>query len=217
MPNGRAWVGIRKRHADTARLDDGGTVPSAVPPGLRRSRRDVRISSPIPRDRRTARASSKCRVRRTSAADNARGITRLSGPRGCSTSSLNDRLIITRRCGAPTYPRPPVIRRLSTPRTRPVLPDASTAQRPSATSLAPPLSTERAYRTSLVRRWKRAPNGISLRLLAIASGGLGANGTYTGDPRPGLTVRGIFVGRSSSEEDCHGLVSGGSSCCRRRR
>ena len=42
-------------------------------------------------------------------------------------------------------------------------------------------------------------------------------GTYTGDPPPGLTARGVFVGRSSSEVDCHGLVIGGSSCRRGRR
>ena len=42
---------------------------------------------PISRGSDASTPSEKCRVRRTTAADNARGVTRLSGPRGCSTSA----------------------------------------------------------------------------------------------------------------------------------
>ena len=54
---------------------------------LGRSRRDVRLPRPTPRDVRTALASSKRRTRRISAAESARGITVLSGRRSCSTSA----------------------------------------------------------------------------------------------------------------------------------
>ena len=45
---------------------------SAVPGALSRSRRDVRFARPMPLTLRAVRASGKCRVARTSAADNAR-------------------------------------------------------------------------------------------------------------------------------------------------
>jgi hypothetical protein len=40
---------------------------------------------------------------------------------------------------------------------------------------------------------------------------------YTGDPPPGLNVRGAFFGRESDEEVCGGVLSVVSKCCARRR
>ena len=39
------------------------------------------------------------------------------------------------------------------------------------------------------------------------------NGTYMGDPPPGLSVRGAFFGRKSDKEVCGGVESVVSKCC----
>jgi hypothetical protein len=76
------------------------------------------------------------------------------------------------------------------------------------------------------RRTGPAPpgNGGAPRRGAGGLGGLGNGrvtlphtGTYTGDPPPGLSVRGAFFGRKSDKEVCGGVVSVVSEPSTRRR
>jgi hypothetical protein len=77
-------------------------APFLVQPSVRRA-----VSGnarPLSLRSRPPSAWSKCRTRRISTADNARGITRLAGPQCCCTSALL--LCVVTRLGEPTRSRP---------------------------------------------------------------------------------------------------------------